>query len=110
MTHTPRQISSDIAWSTRDRITVRGLDLPEDILGKMPSPQQARVLDAVLVTLVEHGLTPSALVARLTYTGAPESLQSAVAAGISGLGSVFVGSTEGAARMLTEALADDPGA
>jgi citrate synthase len=124
MTHTPQPIRSDIAWSTRDRITVRGLDLPGEILGKMsltefaflqilgqrPTPEQGRVFDAVLVTLVEHGLTPSAIVARLTYTGAPESLQSAVAAGISGLGSVFVGSTEGAARMLTEALAADPGA
>lgn len=112
------RITSDIAWSTRDRINVRGLDLPNEILGHMnlgefaflqltgrrPNRQEAVVFNAVVITLVEHGLTPSAIAARMTYMGAPESLQAAVAAGLCGLGSVFVGSMEGAAGMLYEAL------
>ncbi|GGG38031.1 citryl-CoA lyase [Caldovatus sediminis] len=114
----PNPIRSDIAWSTRDRITVRGRDLPGQILGHMnlgdfaflqltgreATPQQSAVFNAMVITLVEHGMTPSAIAARMTYAGAPEALQAAVAAGLCGLGSVFVGSMEDAARLLSEAL------
>jgi citrate synthase len=109
-------IRSDLGWSTRERITVRGKDLPGEILGslnlgdmaffeltgKLPDPKQSRLFNAMAVTLVEHGITPSALAARLTYLGAPEAMQAAVASGLCGLGSVFVGSMEAVARMLSE--------
>ena len=109
-------IRSDLGWSTADRITVLGKDLPGEILGKvnlgdmafleltrrLPNEKESRLFNAMVVTLVEHGITPSALAARLTYLGAPEAMQAAVAAGLSGLGSVFVGSMEGVARMLSE--------
>jgi citrate synthase len=115
-------IRSDIAWSTPDRIVVRGKDLPGEILGRMsfgdmaffllkekaPSDQESMLFNALVVTLVEHGITPSALAARLTYLGAPEAMQAAVAAGLCGLGSVFVGSTEGVARMLSENIDKSP--
>ncbi|HWM83949.1 MAG TPA: citryl-CoA lyase [Pseudolabrys sp.] len=118
MPRQPQPIRSDIAWSTRDRIEIRGKSLPDEILGhfnlgdvaflqltgKAPTPRQSAVFNAIVITLVEHGITPSAIAARLTYAGAPESLQAAVAAGLCGLGTVFVGSMEGAARMLSEAL------
>ncbi|WP_034301487.1 citryl-CoA lyase [Herbaspirillum sp. RV1423] len=119
MTDKTSSIRSDIAYSTPDRIMVRGKNLSSEILGKMnlgdfayfqltgktATPEQSRVFNAVLITLVEHGITPSAIAARMTYAGAPESLQAAVAAGLCGLGTVFVGTTEGSARMLYEAFA-----
>src|SRR5687767_15814258 len=77
-------IRSDLGWSTRERITVRGKDLPGEILGTLnlgdmayfeltgnvPNEKQSRLFNAMAVTLVEHGVTPSALAARLTYLGA----------------------------------------
>jgi citrate synthase len=113
-----KRIKSDLGWSTTDRIVVRGIDLANDIIGKvslgdlaflelkgrLPTPQESVVFNAIAVTLVEHGMTPSAIAARLTYFGAPESLQGAVAAGLLGLGDRFGGSIEGAAQVLQEGL------
>jgi len=82
------------------------------VAGRPPSAAETRVLDAVLVSLADHGLTPTALAARLTHTGAPEALQGAIAAGLLGGGSVFLGPTEDTARFLAEVLAgvEDPAA
>ena len=113
-----RPISSRIAHSTADRIEIHGLDLNRDLIGvvnlgdmafleltsRLPTAAESIVINALLVTLVEHGLTPSVLAARLTLLGAPEALQAAVAAGLLGLGGVFVGSIEGAARMVQEGM------
>ncbi|MDB5894150.1 MAG: citryl-CoA lyase [Rhodoferax sp.] len=111
-------LHTDIAWSNDKAIGVHGYDLCNDLIGevnfgdmaflevtgRLPNARESRMFNAVLVTLVEHGIVPSTLAARMTYAGAPEAMQAAVAAGLLGLGSVFVGSTEGAARMLAAAL------
>jgi citrate synthase len=119
MTHKDNPVRSDIAWSTPDRVVVRGKDLSEEIIGHLnfgdfaylqimgsaPNALESRMFNAILVTLAEHGITPSVIAARMTYLGAPEAMQAAVAAGLCGLGSVFVGSTEGTTRLLYDALA-----
>ena len=119
-----KKLRSDMGWSTRDRIVVRGQDLVNELLGKaslgdvaflelkgrLPTAKESVVFNAVVVALVEHGMTPSAIASRMTYLGAPESLQGAVAAGLLGLGDRYGGSVEGVARMLQEAIETDGGA
>lgn len=111
----PRQT---MGTSTIDRIEVRGHDLCDELigrisftdmiavetLGRFPTEQERTLLDAVL-TVTEHGLTPSSLAARLAFTGAPESPQGAVAAGLIGAGSVYLGAMHESAILLRELAA-----
>jgi citrate synthase len=113
-------LETSVGTADADSITVMGRDLADDLMGKatftelafllvqrrMPSSQETTLFDAVLVSLADHGLTPTVLAARLTHTGAPESLQGAVAAGLLGAGSVFLGVVEDTVRFL-DAIGDD---
>ena len=112
-------LRTEIGGADLDSITVRGRDLAAELMGKVtfteltfllvrgrePNAQETALLDAVLVSLAEHGLTPTVLAARLTHTGAPESLQGAVAAGLLGAGSVFLGVVEDTAVFLEAVVA-----
>jgi citrate synthase len=117
-----RRLRSQVAYSTADRIVVRGHDLVDlignvalgdmaflELKGRLPTPPESTVFNAITVTLVEHGMTPSTIAARMTYLGAPESIQGAIAAGILGLGGRYGGSVEDIARILQTRLAEpDP--
>jgi citrate synthase len=97
-----------------DRVTIRGKDLVTELMGKVsfsemillqltgsqPSRRQVTILDAVLVTIMEHGLVPSAIVTRLTHYGAPESVQGAIAAGLLGVGDRFAGTASECSEVL----------
>jgi citrate synthase len=98
---------TSLGTSTADEIRLMGEDLTE-LMGNVgfgelafwlvtlrrPTPSEARVFEAVLVALADHGFTPTAIAARLTYLSAPDSLQGAMAAGLLGGGSRFLGVTE----------------
>jgi citrate synthase len=113
-------LDTDVGFATPDAITVCGLDVADDLMGhvglsplafrlvagRFPDEREATLFDAILVSLADHGITPTVLAARLTYLGAPEALQGAVAAGLLGGGTVFLGVSEDTARFLHETLAD----
>ncbi|AJC22561.1 citryl-CoA lyase [Pandoraea pulmonicola] len=74
--------------------------LLQQILGRPIRPVDVRIADAVLIVLMEHGLTPSSISTRLVYMSAPENLQGAVAAGLLAVGSQFVGTMENCSRLI----------
>ncbi|WP_396451781.1 citryl-CoA lyase [Actinomadura sp.] len=109
--------------SSRETITLLGRDLAKDVMGEVgfgelafwlatqrrPSPGETRVFEAVLAALADHGFTPTAIVTRLTYLSAPDSVQGALAAGLLGGGSRFLGVTEDTGRFLHGVLASADG-
>jgi len=111
---------TSLGTSTSDEIRLLGQDLTADLMGKVgfgelafwlvamrrPTPGEVRVFESVLVALADHGFTPTAIAARLTYLSAPDSLQGALAAGLLGGGSRFLGVTEDCGAFL-HAVVDD---
>ena len=98
------------------RLRLRGKDTLSEVIGTMsfsqgfylavtgrePTPAQSRVFDAALLLLMDHGLTPSALVARLVADSSPDDEQIPLAAGALMIGNRFAGTMAGAGRLLSE--------
>jgi len=111
-------ISQVISNDDDDRVIVRGHDL-DDLIGKigfaemmflmlqgnLPTPAQARVVDALLVASVEHGIAPPSMISRC-YASYGTSIQAAVGGGILAFGDRMGGLGEQLARLMVEALAD----
>ncbi|MFL6099704.1 MAG: citryl-CoA lyase [Actinomycetales bacterium] len=118
----PRSYPTSLGRSGPTSITLLGHDLAGELMGQVgfgelalwllarrrPTAGQVRVFEAVLVALADHGFTPTAIATRLTYLSAPDSVQGALAAGLLGGGSRFLGVTEDAAAFLSEVLTDSP--
>src|SRR5262249_39596195 len=109
--------ATSLGTSDADSITLLGHDLAADLMGKVgfgelalwlvtqrrPTPGQVKVFEAVLVALADHGFTPTAIAARLTYLSAPESVQGAIAAGLLGGGAPLPRGFRGAGRIPRDA-------
>jgi len=121
--HQTQRPTQRMSTHTNDALYVRSKELVTEMMGQMtftdamiyhildrePTDRDRIIVDVALVTLMEHGLTPSAISTRLTYHSAPEALQSAVAAGLLNVGSTFVGTMENNAKILREITTSDEG-
>src|SRR4051812_50061893 len=108
-----------LGTSTSDSISLLGQDLANDLMGKVgfgelafwlvagrrPTAGEVRLFEAVVVAVADHGFTPTAVAARLTYPLAPDSLQGAPAARLLGGGSRVPGGAQGSGPV----PADTPG-
>jgi citrate synthase len=102
-----------------DRLLFRGKDTLKELVGKitftegvflavtgkLPSAQQTKVLDACLVILMDHGITPSALVTRLVADTVPTDIQVSMAAGLLTIGNKFMGTIAGCGALLEKGIA-----
>ena len=118
MTSTP-SYRTGLGASDLHTITLLGHDLAGELMGNVgfgelsywmitkrrPTAGQAALFEAVLCALADHGFTPTAIAARVTLLSAPDSLQGALAAGLLGGGSRFLGVTENSAAFLSSTLA-----
>lgn len=109
---------TSLGVSDAESIHLLGHDLAAELMGKVgfgelafwlvaarrPTAGEVRVFESVLIALADHGFTPTAIAARLTYLSAPDSLQGALAAGLLGGGSRFLGVTEDTGKFLSNAL------
>lgn len=114
-----RSYPTGLGTSDETTISLLGQDLAQDLMGKVgfgelafwmatqrrPTAGEVRLFEAVLVSLADHGFTPTAIAARLTFYSAPDSVQGAIAAGLLGGGSRFLGVTEDTGKFLHAAIA-----
>jgi citrate synthase len=112
------KITTGLGKAELHRVLVCGYDLNKELVGKitftdmvslmlrgrLPTADEARMLNALLIILVEHGMVSHVVAARIIFHSAPEAIQGAVAAALCGAGSVHLGSSEWSAKMLIEAL------
>ena len=107
-----------ISNEEEDKIIVRGHDLNDLIedtsfagmiflmlQGRKPNPDQARVLEALLVASMEHGIAPPSMVARC-FASYGTSIQAAVSSGINAFGDRMGGLGEQMAKYMVGALLD----
>ena len=96
-----------------NKVAVRGYDIAElmgrvsfgaavylILTGELPSPTVARLMDAILVSSIDHGATPPSALAARTVASTGATLSASVAAGIASINRHHGGAIEDCARQL----------
>jgi citrate synthase len=119
-------MSDSTGWQTSiteiaaNSIRVRGYDVSQlmekssfsDMVylllkGELPDSKSSEMMRAILVSSIDHGVTPPSVLAARTVMSAGNSLNTAVAAGIMAIGDVHGGAIEQSARIMQEVAAKD---
>ena len=118
MSATRDQWRTAIAYGDKHSVVLRGYDLQELVgkvsfaeawlllaTGELPPPGHAKLLDALMVSVLDHGTVPASTVTRyLASSGAP--IQAAVAGGVMAFGDTYGGACEQLARELAAHVPD----
>ena len=116
-------IAEVVSTDTEEEVIVRGRKLTDltgsvtfaemmylMFTGNLPTAPQARVLDALLVASVEHGIAPPSMIARC-FASYGTTIQAAVGGGIMAFGDRMGGLGEQLAKLMSErvtAISEDP--
>jgi citrate synthase len=114
---------TDLHWTTAitsvqpNEIRLRGYRLDElmghvtfgqavylALKGEMPSPQVGRLMDAMLVSSIDHGATPPSVLAARTAASTGATLSASIAAGVLSINRYHGGAIEGCMQLLLEAV------
>src|SRR5216117_158248 len=118
------ETDKNAVWNTAithvepNKVAVRGYNIVElmgrvsfgaavylTFTGELPSPAVARLMDAILVSSIDHGATPPSALASRTVASTGATLSASVAAGIMSINRHHGGAIEDCARQLN-AIAD----
>jgi citrate synthase len=108
---------TSISWVEAEKIQLRGHAIEDLIgnltfgetlhlllLGKIPSKQYGKMLEAILVSVIDHGVRPPSTIAAVTVANTGSSLNSAVAAGILAINKYHGGAIEDAMKAISQAV------
>ncbi len=114
-------MSGDAPWQSAisevaaNVIRIRGYEIDElmekvsfsdaiylTLKGDLPNAKKSEIFRAILVSSIDHGVTPPSTLAARTVMSAGNPLNTAVAAGILAIGDVHGGAIEQSARILQE--------
>lgn len=73
--------------------------------GELPSPEVGKLMDAMLVSSIDHGATPPSALTTHTVASTGASLSASIAAGVLAINRYHGGAIEGCMRLLLDALA-----
>ena len=110
-----------ISWHFGNEAYVRGYKL-EDLIGnlsfseaiylvlkgELPTEKEAKMLDAIFVSLVEHSIAPPSVIAARAVASGGNSLHVGVGAGVLAFGEAHGGALEGAMKFLQENINKNP--
>jgi citrate synthase len=124
MARSKSEVPGDERWGTslthieRNRIMVRGYPLDEMmgrvhfgeaiyllLTGELPTPSIGRLVDAMLVSFIDHGATPPSTIAARNAATTGASLRGSIATGVLAFGKYYGGDIPACRRLLDEGLA-----
>lgn len=114
MTYTRK---TSISWAQAENIQLRGFSIENLIgkfsfgevlhlllLGELPAKNTARLLEAILVSVIDHGVRPPSTIAAVTVANTGAGLNTSVAAGILAINKYHGGAIEDAMNAISEAV------